>query len=71
MSDVNNRHDQMGGLIRRVVVLGGGTAGWMTASYLKKAFRTSRLHWLRRPPSPRLGWAKPRCPTCRRCSSIF
>ncbi|MCP2258520.1 tryptophan halogenase [Streptoalloteichus tenebrarius] len=42
--------------IRRVVVLGGGTAGWMTAAYLGKALRgTASVTVLEAPAIPRIG----------------
>jgi tryptophan halogenase len=43
------------GLIQRVVVLGGGTAGWMTASYLKKAFPNLDITVLEAPAIPKIG----------------
>ena len=42
--------------VRRVVVLGGGTAGWMTAAYLGKALgSTAEITVLEAPTIPRLG----------------
>ena len=42
--------------IKRVVILGGGTAGWMTASYLGKALQGSvRITVLEAPAIPRIG----------------
>lgn len=43
------------GLIQKVVVLGGGTAGWMTASYLKKAFPGLDITVLEAPMVPKIG----------------
>jgi glycine/D-amino acid oxidase-like deaminating enzyme len=37
--------------IEDVVVLGGGTAGWMTASYLKKTFPRPKITVLEAPAS--------------------
>ena len=42
-------------LLRSVVVLGGGTAGWMTASYLKKAYPDLHITVLEAPAIPRIG----------------
>jgi tryptophan halogenase len=41
--------------IKRVVILGGGTAGWMTASYLAKAFGDLTVTVLEAPSIPRIG----------------
>lgn len=43
------------GLIQSVVVVGGGTAGWMTASYLKKAFPAVDITVIEAPSIPRIG----------------
>jgi hypothetical protein len=42
-------------LLDSVVVLGGGTAGWMTASYLKKAFPRLQITLLEAPSVPKIG----------------
>jgi len=55
MSDVSKKYDQAGGLIQRVVVLGGGTAGWMTASYLKRAFPNVHITLAEAPAIPKIG----------------
>jgi len=41
--------------IRKVVILGGGTAGWMAASYLKKAFPDVEFTLLEAPSVPKIG----------------
>jgi hypothetical protein len=42
--------------IKNIVVLGGGTAGWMTASYLGKALgETARITVLEAPAIPKIG----------------
>lgn len=42
--------------IKRVVILGGGTAGWMTASYLGKALQgTASITVIEAPSIPRIG----------------
>lgn len=43
------------GLIEKVVILGGGTAGWMTASYLKKAFPHLHITLAEAPGIPKIG----------------
>jgi hypothetical protein len=42
-------------LIQKVVILGGGTAGWMTASYLKKAFPGVQITLMEAPNIPKIG----------------
>lgn len=44
-----------GELLQSVVILGGGTAGWMAASYLKRAFPTLRFTLLEAASIPRIG----------------
>ena len=45
----------MGGLIEKVVILGGGTAGWMAASYLKRAFPSLDITLMEAPTIPKIG----------------
>lgn len=45
----------MDNLINQVVVVGGGTAGWMTASYLKKALPKVQITVIEAPAIPRIG----------------
>ena len=52
-STANKQEDR--GLIESVVVLGGGTAGWMTASYLKKAFPDVDITVVEAPNIPKIG----------------
>jgi hypothetical protein len=42
-------------LVERVVIVGGGTAGWMTASYLKKAYPDVNFTLVEAPAIPRIG----------------
>ena len=42
-------------LIDRVLILGGGTAGWMAASYLKKAFPDVHVTLVEAPTIPKIG----------------
>src|SRR5687767_4991444 len=41
--------------IKNVVILGGGTAGWMAASYLKKAFPSLDITLVEAPSIPKIG----------------
>ncbi|QUQ64341.1 tryptophan halogenase family protein [Kutzneria sp. CA-103260] len=53
--------------IKTVVILGGGTAGWMTASYLGKALqRTVRIVVLEAPGIPRIGVGEATVPNLQR-----
>jgi tryptophan 6-halogenase len=53
--------------IREVVVLGGGTAGWMTASYLQKVFEGSlTITVLEAPAIPRIGVGEATVPNLQR-----
>jgi tryptophan 6-halogenase len=53
--------------INDVVILGGGTAGWMTASYLGKAFGESlRITVLEAPTVPRIGVGEATVPNLQR-----
>lgn len=49
----SNRHEPSP--IENVVILGGGTAGWMTASYLKKAYPGVEITVLEAPAIPKIG----------------
>ncbi|RBM17331.1 tryptophan halogenase family protein [Streptomyces sp. PT12] len=54
-------------LIRKVLVLGGGTAGWMAASYLGKALgSTVRITVLEAPAIPRIGVGEATIPNLQR-----
>jgi tryptophan 6-halogenase len=53
--------------IKDVVILGGGTAGWMTAAYLGKALqRTARITVLEAPAIPRIGVGEATVPNLQR-----
>ncbi|MFI9557474.1 tryptophan halogenase family protein [Nonomuraea endophytica] len=53
--------------VRNVVILGGGTAGWMTASYLGKALqRTVKITVLEAPTIPRIGVGEATVPNLQR-----
>ena len=41
--------------IQNVLILGGGTAGWMAASYLKKAFPDVNFTLVEAPGIPKIG----------------
>jgi len=45
----------MNKLIEKIVIVGGGTAGWMTASYLKKALPGVQITLIESPAIPRIG----------------
>jgi tryptophan 7-halogenase len=45
----------MDNLIKKIVIVGGGTAGWMTASYLKKALRGVQITLIEAPGIPKIG----------------
>jgi tryptophan 7-halogenase len=45
----------MNELIKKIVIVGGGTAGWMTASYLKKALQGVQITLIEAPAIPRIG----------------
>jgi tryptophan 6-halogenase len=53
--------------IRSVVILGGGTAGWMTAAYLGKALQeTVRITVIEAPSIPRIGVGEASVPNLQR-----
>jgi tryptophan halogenase len=55
------------GLIQRVVILGGGTAGWMTASYLSKALQGSvHITLMESKTIPRIGVGEASVPNLQR-----
>lgn len=45
----------MDNLIKNVLIVGGGTAGWMTASYLKKALQGVQITLIEAPGIPKIG----------------
>jgi tryptophan halogenase len=54
-------------LLKKVVVLGGGTAGWMTATYLAKAFpETISVTVLEAPAIPKIGVGEATVPNLQR-----
>jgi tryptophan 6-halogenase len=61
-----NRYSD-GHRVRRVVILGGGTAGWMTASYLGKALqRNVSITLLEAPTIPKIGVGEATVPNLQR-----
>jgi tryptophan halogenase len=55
MSQREGTNGKTPGLIKSVLVLGGGTAGWMTASYLKKAFPDVEITLVEAAAIPKIG----------------
>src|SRR6516162_8579052 len=54
-------------LMREVVILGGGTAGWMTASYLSKAFGPEiRITLIEADTIPKIGVGEATIPNLQR-----
>jgi tryptophan halogenase len=45
----------MDNLIKKIVIVGGGTAGWMTASYLRKALQGVQITLIEAPSVPTIG----------------
>jgi flavin-dependent dehydrogenase len=45
----------MDNLIKDILIVGGGTAGWMTASYLKKALQGVQITLIEAPNIPKIG----------------
>lgn len=57
---------EQAGLIENVVILGGGTAGWMTASYLKKAYPNVNFTLIEAPGLPKIGVGEATIPNLQR-----
>ncbi len=55
MGETGTKQAVQPGLIENVVILGGGTAGWMAASYLKKAFPGINITLMEAPAIPKIG----------------
>jgi tryptophan 6-halogenase len=53
-------------LIKSVLILGGGTAGWMTASYLKKAFPDLEITLVEAASIPKIGVGEATVPNLQR-----
>ena len=53
-------------LIKNVLILGGGTAGWMAASYLKKAFPSVNFTLVEAPSIPKIGVGEATIPNLQR-----
>ena len=45
----------MNNLIRKIIIVGGGTAGWMTASYVKKSLPAVDITVIEAPYIPKIG----------------
>lgn len=56
----------MENLVRNVVILGGGTAGWMAASFLKKTFPNVRFTLIEAPTIPKIGVGEATIPNLQR-----
>ena len=58
--------------IKKVVILGGGTAGWMTASYLSKMFGTEiKITLIEADTIPKIGVGEATVPNLQRAFFDF
>jgi len=55
MREMESRTNGAGNLVQEVLILGGGTAGWMTASYLKRAFPELKITLMEARNIPKIG----------------
>lgn len=56
--------------IKNIVIVGGGTAGWMSASYLVRALQQqANITLIESAAIPRIGVARQQSRVCKRCSS--
>lgn len=53
--NIFTQNGHLDNLIKKVIIVGGGTAGWMTASYLKKAVPGVDITVIEAPAIPRIG----------------
>jgi hypothetical protein len=66
-NDSSDRRAHVDNRIRKVVILGGGTAGWMTAAYLGKALQgTVAITLLEAPSIPKIGVGEATVPNMQR-----
>jgi flavin-dependent dehydrogenase len=70
MNQVKNESNT-GALLDSVVILGGGTAGWMTASYLKKAFPGLKITLMEAPAIPKIGVGEATIPNLQKAFFDF
>src|SRR5262245_56122829 len=70
MNEVQDR-SSAGELLQSVVILGGGTAGWMAASYLKKAFPDLRITLMEAPGIPKIGVGEATVPNLQKAFFDF
>jgi tryptophan 6-halogenase len=66
MGDTGTNRSENAELIQNVVILGGGTAGWMAASYLKKAFPNVTFTLVEAPGIPKIGVGEATIPNLQR-----
>ncbi len=66
MGKTGKRDIPQSDLIQDVVILGGGTAGWMAASYLKKAFPSVNFTLVEAPGIPKIGVGEATIPNLQR-----
>jgi len=58
--------------IKNIVIVGGGTAGWMAASYLVRALQQqANITLVESAAIPRIGVGEATIRVCRKCSSTF
>jgi hypothetical protein len=66
MRDRPMKSGELPNLIENVVIVGGGTAGWMAASYLKKLYPGLNIKLLEAPTIPKIGVGEATIPILQR-----